>query len=101
MGRVGWRIENDAVCCDNLVFNNWLIQSGVGHKIDIRIQSAVKTLHDLIDDGQTGKFDFAFLDANKGQYPEYFTLCMQLLRTGGVLAVDNVSRRISGFLVLI
>ncbi|KAG4070548.1 hypothetical protein HA402_001214 [Bradysia odoriphaga] len=73
----------------NTIGKKFVEKSGVGHKIDIRIQPATQTLQDLINSGQSGKFDFAFLDANKPQYPEYYTLCMQLLRIGGVLAVDN------------
>ncbi|KAJ6641611.1 Catechol O-methyltransferase domain-containing protein 1 [Pseudolycoriella hygida] len=63
--------------------------SGVGHKIDIRIQPALKTLQELIDAGQSGKFDFAFLDASKTEYPSYLASCLQLVRTGGIIAVDN------------
>lgn len=51
----------------------------------------MKTLQELIDDGQSGNFDFAFIDASKTEYPIYYKLCLQLLRTGGVIAVDNVS----------
>lgn len=75
----------------DLIFNiSYHCQSGVALKIDIRIQPAMQTLQELINSGQSGKFDFAFLDANKIQYPEYYPLCMRLLRPGGVLAVDNV-----------
>lgn len=71
----------------------WIsFQSGVGHKIDIRIQPALQTLQELIDGGQSGKFDYAFIDANKAEYAEYYPLCLELLRPGGVLVVDNVSR---------
>lgn len=49
------------------------------------------TLQDLIDSGLSGTYDFAFIDANKADYPNYYNLCVQLLRPGGVIAVDNVS----------
>lgn len=68
-------------------------QSGVAHKLDIRIQPALKTLQELIDAGLSGNFDFVFMDANKTEYPNYYNLSLQLLRPGGVLAVDNVSMK--------
>ncbi|NMA86734.1 MAG: O-methyltransferase [Tissierellia bacterium] len=37
-----------------------------------------------------GKYDFIFLDAAKGQYLEFFNLCMELLETGGLIVSDNV-----------
>jgi len=64
-------------------------ESGVAHKIDVRIQSAVKTLDDLIAAGESGKFDFAFLDAEKTEYMQYYEKCLQLLRPGGIIAIDN------------
>lgn len=66
------------------------LQSGVAHKIDIRIQPGLQTLQELIDAGLSGTFDFVFLDADKTDYPNYLNLCLPLLRTGGVLAADNV-----------
>jgi len=64
-------------------------EAGVHEKIDLRLAPALDTLHSLIDQGRQNTFDFAFIDADKGNYLAYFDCCLQLVRTGGVIAVDN------------
>ena len=62
----------------------------VTDKIDLRIAPALETLQQLIDDGHSGQFDFAFVDAHKPEYIDYYELLLSLIKTGGVIAVDNV-----------
>ena len=65
-------------------------QAGVNDKIDLQIAPALETLDRLIADGEAETFDFAFIDADKNNYAAYYDRCFQLVRSGGLILVDNV-----------
>ena len=65
-------------------------QAGISDKIDLRIGPALETLEELLEDGHEASFDFAFIDADKTNYLDYYKKCLRLVRKGGVIAIDNV-----------
>jgi predicted O-methyltransferase YrrM len=65
-------------------------RAGVADKIDLRIAPATETLDAMIAQGEEGQYDFAFIDADKVNYWNYFERCLRLIRKGGIVAVDNV-----------
>lgn len=74
---------------DDYVRQDIWVKAGVREKIDLRIGPALETLNELLAKNEENSFDFIFLDADKPNYPEYYELCLKLLRSNGLLAIDN------------
>lgn len=65
-------------------------EAGVDHKIEFIKAPALETLQNLLDKGEGGTFDFAFIDADKVNYDNYYELALKLIRKNGVIALDNL-----------
>lgn len=82
-------------CCDiNVTFTQHAQQhwqnAGVAHKISLHLQPAIITLDQLIGEGKSETYDFAFIDADKPPTPHYYERCLKLVRRGGIIAIDNL-----------
>lgn len=86
--------DGRVIACDvseewTAIARRYWAEAGVAHKIDLRIAPAMQTLDALLAAGQSGSFDFAFIDADKENQADYYERCLQLLRPGGLLVLDN------------
>ncbi|MCR9219861.1 MAG: class I SAM-dependent methyltransferase [Alphaproteobacteria bacterium] len=83
------------VACDvsedwTAVGRRYWAEVGVAEKIDLRIAPALETLQALLAAGRRDGFDMAFIDADKETYRGYYEACLELVRPGGLILIDNV-----------
>lgn len=64
--------------------------AGVEDRIDLRLGPARESLLQMIQGGERESYDFAFIDADKVNYPVYYESALDLIRPGGVIAIDNI-----------
>lgn len=86
--------DGQLIACDidaqwTAIAQRYWQRAGVAHKIELRLAPALNTLDALLRDGAAGQFDLAFIDADKENYPNYYERCLQLVRAGGLILLDN------------
>ena len=82
-------------CCDvseewTAIARRYWAEAGVADRIELHLRPAQETLAELLRKHGPGSFDFAFIDADKTGYDAYYEACLELLRPGGLIAIDNV-----------
>ena len=87
--------DGKLICCDisaewTAIGQRYWSEAEVAERIDLRLAPALDTLHELIGQGGRGQYDFAFIDADKGGYGAYYEACLELLRPGGLVLLDNM-----------
>ncbi|MCG8509534.1 MAG: class I SAM-dependent methyltransferase [Rhodospirillales bacterium] len=87
--------DGNILCCDNseewtAIARHYWSEAGIAEKIDLRLGNAVDTLEGLLAEQGESVFDFAFIDADKPNYTNYYERSLRLLRSGGLVVVDNV-----------
>lgn len=87
--------DGKVVACDvneefTAIARRYWEKAGVTNKIDLYLAPAIATLDQLLESGQANTFDFAFIDADKSNYDNYYERALQLVRPGGLIAIDNV-----------
>lgn len=87
--------DGELIACDvseewTSIARKYWKEAGVDEKIKLKLQPALDTLQALLDAGEHGMFDFAFIDADKENYDAYFEACLQLVRPGGLIMLDNM-----------
>lgn len=87
--------DGEIVACDTseeytAIARRYWAKAGVQQKIDLRIAPALETMDALVAQGQAGTFDLAFIDADKANVDAYYERALVLLRSGGLVLVDNV-----------
>ena len=86
--------DGKLVCCELSglyagIAQKHLTAMGLMDKVELHVAPAVDTLTQLIVDDHSATFDYAFIDADKGRYNLYYERCLELVRGGGLIAIDN------------
>jgi predicted O-methyltransferase YrrM len=65
-------------------------KAGIADRMTLRLDGGIAAIADLLKNGKSGHFDLAFIDADKTNYDSYYEGALKLLRSGGLILIDNV-----------
>lgn len=87
--------DGEIITCDiserwSFVARRFWEQADVQDRVTLHLRPALQTLDELLECGEAASFDFAFIDGDKESYEPYYERCLQLIRPGGLIVVDNV-----------
>jgi len=87
--------DGQVVTCDiserwSFVARRFWEQAGVEKRVSLQLRPALETLNALLLHDEAEQFDFAFIDADKENYEHYFECCLKLIKSGGLIVIDNV-----------
>ncbi len=87
--------DGQVVACDidetyTAIARRYWELAGVGDKIQLHLAPALQTLDRLLETGHSNSFDFAFIDADKRNYDNYYERALKLVRSSGLITIDNV-----------
>ncbi len=87
--------DGELIACDvneewTSIARRYWKEGGLESKIKLHLAPAIETMEQLLKDGQKGAFDFVFIDADKENYENYYEKSLELIRAGGIIAIDNV-----------
>ena len=87
--------DGRVVACDGNegahdIARRYWAEAGVANKIELRVGECADSLAALLAEGAHGRFDFAFIDADKPGYAHYLECCLDLVKPGGLMIFDNV-----------
>jgi caffeoyl-CoA O-methyltransferase len=80
------------ICCDiseewTSIARRYWEKAQVADRITLKLGPAADTLHAL---SSTEPIDFAFIDADKANYRNYYEEILKRMRAGGLILIDNV-----------
>lgn len=87
--------DGQIIACDNSreftdIAQRYWQKAKVDDKITLHLKPALETLQELINQGEKETFDFVFIDADKSNYDNYYEKSLELVRKGGLIAIDNI-----------
>ena len=87
--------EGQLIACDvdeewTSIAREYWERAGLDDRIELHLRPALETIEGLKEEGEAATFDFAFIDADKENYDAYYEGCLDLLRPGGLVGIDNV-----------